>query len=325
MASIWVYLEKGNAGLSKASLEVLGEARRQADALSAQVSAVMLGEGLTEAADQAGRSGADRLFLSDSGDFADQNPEALLPALISLLEGADADYLFLPVNVRCRELSARLSAQFGSGLAADVTAISAEEGQLKFTRPIYAGKALETVSLEGKPAIATLRPNLFSAAEEDASRDCGREDVPAGSVADLRSLVKEAVAGAMDKVSLQEATVIVSGGRGMKEGENFSLLEDLATTLGAAVGASRAAVDSGWRDHAEQVGQTGKTVSPVLYIACGISGAIQHLAGMSSSRTIVAINKDPEAPIFKVADYGIVGDLFEVVPLLTEEFRKVLS
>ena len=323
MANIWVYLEKGPSGISKPSLEALGEARRRAG--SGEVTAVLIGKALDDASAIAGRSGADKVLTADADRFAEFNLEAQVHTMSQALGGADIDYLFMPVSTHSRELSARLAMALNSGLAVDVTAIEEKDGGLQFTRPIFGGKALETVTLVGSPAIVTLRPNLFQAADEDPA---GSASVEALSVSDpegLRTLVKEAVAAALDKVPLQEAKVIVAGGRGMKGPENFKLLEDLAELLGAAVGASRAAVDAGWCEHGIQVGQTGKTVSPVLYIACGISGAIQHLAGMSSSRYIVAVNKDPEAPIFKVADYGIEGDLFEVLPLLTEEFKKALA
>ena len=325
MASIFVYLEMGPQGLSKPSLESLGEARRRADAGGGSVTALLFGKDISEAAALAGRCGADQVIMAEGEAYADFNLTVHFHAALKALEGAGADFLFMPVSTHTRELASQLAAKFDSGLAMDVTAIDEEGGQLRFTRPIHAGKALETVTLSGQPGIATLRPNLFQALDEDAGRSAGTAPLAAEAPADLRIAVKEAVAAALDKVPLQEARVIVSGGRGMKGPENFKVLEDLAETLGAAVGASRAAVDAGWRDHADQVGQTGKTVSPVLYIACGISGAIQHLAGMSSSRYIVAINKDSEAPIFSVADYGIVGDLFDVVPLLNEEFKKALG
>ena len=330
MATIWVYLETAGGRLSKGALEALGEARRQADAGGGSVTGLLIGSGVQELAGWAGQHGADKVLVADDAAHADFNLEAHTRLAISALEndgaGGDADLLLMSVGTHTRELASRLAAHFGSGLAADCIALQADGGEFLFKRPIYGGKAYETVALTGKPAIATLRPNNFAALEADAGRSAEVETLDAGlDAGSLGLVVKEAVAAAADKVPLTEATVIVSGGRGMKGPENYTLIEDLAEVLGAAVGASRAAVDSGWRPHSDQVGQTGKTVSPVLYIACGISGAIQHLAGMSSSRFIVAVNKDPEAPIFKVADYGIVGDLFEVVPLLTEEFKKAMA
>jgi electron transfer flavoprotein alpha subunit len=326
MASIWVYLEISGGEISKASLEALGEARRQADAGGGEVSALLIGSGVSALAEPASRHGADRVLVADDPDYADFNLEVHTHLVARALAGADAELLLMSVSTHSRELSARLAASLDVGLAADCTAIEGNGAERLYTRPIYAGKAFEKVSLAGSPAVATLRPNNFAALEPDAGRGVTVENLSdKPDAAALRSAVKEAVATAAGKVPLGEATIIVSGGRGMKGPENYGILEELAELLGAAVGASRAAVDAGWRSHNDQVGQTGKTVSPVLYIACGISGAIQHLAGMSSSRFIVAVNKDADAPIFKVADYGIVGDLFEVVPLLKDEFEKALA
>ncbi len=326
MAVIWVYLETKGQALSKGSLEALGEARRQADATGGSVTAMLIGAGVAPLAATAGAQGADRVILAEDAAYADFNLEMHTQLAGRALAGGEAELLLMTVSTHTRELAARLAAQLGTGLAADCVELIREGDTLLFKRPIYAGKAFETIALSGKPAIATLRPNNFAAMAPEPGRQAAVQPL-AGTLdpAGLRLVVKEAVAAAADRVPLAEASIIVSGGRGVKGPEHFALIEGLAAVLGAAVGASRAVVDAGWRPHAEQVGQTGKTVSPVLYIACGISGAIQHLAGMSSSRFIVAINKDPEAPIFKVADYGIVGDLFEVLPLLTEEFKRVLS
>jgi electron transfer flavoprotein alpha subunit len=194
------------------------------------------------------------------------------------------------------------------------------------TRPVYSAKAVIKVACKDKPQMATIRPNVLVPGEPDAAASAEVVKVPVSlSDADIRTVVKDVLKSAGGKVELTEANVIVAGGRGMKGPDEFKILEELAGVLGAAVGASRAAVDAGWRDHHDQVGQTGKVVNPSLYIACGISGSIQHLAGMKTSKVIVAVNKDPEAPIFKVANYGIVGDLFKVVPVMTEEFKKMLA
>jgi len=223
-----------------------------------------------------------------------------------------------------RDLAPRVAARLGVGLAADCTALAVEEGRLVATRPVYAGKARQRVAFTGTPALVSLRPKIFSPAPPQngggATVTPLAADYDAGAA---RARVREVKATSAGKVDLTEAEIIVSGGRGLKGPEHFDIIEALALTLGATVGASRAVVDAGWRPHGDQVGQTGKTVSPKLYVAVAISGAIQHLAGMSSSRCIVAINKDPEAPIFKVADYGVVGDAFEVVPALTEAIRKL--
>ena len=214
-----------------------------------------------------------------------------------------------------------------TGLAADCTALDVKDGKLVATRPMYAGKVLaEVVCPDTTPQIASVRPNVFSVADPDESLSAEVIKVDAEmSSEELRTRVKEVIRAAGATIDLTEAQIIVSGGRGVGGAEKFKILEELAEVLGGAVGASRSAVDAGWRDHQFQVGQTGKTVSPVLYIACGISGAIQHLAGMKTSKVIVAVNKDPEAPIFKVADYGIVADLFDVVPILREEAKKLLA
>jgi electron transfer flavoprotein alpha subunit len=222
-----------------------------------------------------------------------------------------------------KDLAPRVAARLGAGLAADCIAVAVEGGRLVATRPVFAGKAQQKVAFPGRPALLSLRPKVFPAAA-GAGRTARVETLEiAWSPADARARVRSVEAAAGGSVDLTEAEIIVSGGRGLKGPEHFKVIEALAEALGATVGASRAVVDAGWRPHADQVGQTGKTVSPKLYVAIGISGAIQHLAGMSSSRCIVAINKDPEAPIFKIADYGIVGDLFEVVPALTEEVKKL--
>jgi electron transfer flavoprotein alpha subunit len=225
-----------------------------------------------------------------------------------------------------RDLAPAAAAGLDTAVAADCTGLAVDGGRLLIRRPVFAGKAVLTCRFAQPPAVVTLRPNVFAAAPPDPSRTAAVEPLPvAWEERDFAASVKEVKAVPAKRPELTEAAAIVSGGRGMKGPEHFHLIEALADSLGAAVGASRAVVDAGWRPHAEQVGQTGKTVSPNLYIACGISGAIQHLAGMSSSKVIVAVNRDPEAPIFKVATYGIVGDAFEVVPALTAEFKRALG
>jgi electron transfer flavoprotein alpha subunit len=223
-----------------------------------------------------------------------------------------------------KDLAPRVAARVGAGLVSDVVKLGVDGGRLKARRPMYAGKAFATVEWTGEPQMATLRPNVFPLSPPEAARKF-ETVTPSVDVANQRAKVVKVEATASGKIELTEAQIIVSGGRGLKGPENFKLVEELAAALGAAVGASRAIVDAGWVDHHFQVGQTGKTVSPSLYIAAGISGAIQHLAGMSSSKVIVAINKDPDAPIFKVADYGIVGDVFEILPRLTEAVKASLA
>jgi electron transfer flavoprotein alpha subunit len=222
-----------------------------------------------------------------------------------------------------KDMAPRLAARTGAGLVSDCVALAIKDGRLEARRPMYAGKLYATVRWEGEPQMATLRPNVFPLGPRDASR---KAQVVTGTVStDARARVTAVHATAEGRVELGEAQIIVSGGRGLRGPEHFHLVQSLADAFGAAVGASRAIVDAGWVDHQIQVGQTGKTVSPTLYIACGISGAIQHLAGMSSSKYIVAINKDPDAPIFKVANYGLVGDVFEIVPRLTEAAKAYFA
>jgi electron transfer flavoprotein alpha subunit len=232
--------------------------------------------------------------------------------------------VLFPASAMGRDLAPRVAARLGVGLAADATALAIEGGRLIATRPVYAGKAIQRVAFPRTPAVASLRPKVFASAVPTSGRKAAVSplEVPLAP-GDARARVREVVATAAGKLDLTEAEIIVSGGRGMKGPEHFDIIENLAAALGATVGASRAVVDAGWRPHGDQVGQTGKTVSPKLYVAVAISGAIQHLAGMSSSRCIVAINKEPEAPIFKVADYGVVGDAFEVVPALTEAVKQL--
>ena len=227
-------------------------------------------------------------------------------------------------SVEGKDLSARLSARLDVGMAQDCTEFSIEDGNLVAIRPIYAGKAYAKVGFENSwPQMATARPNVMALNEPDASKSAEIIDASFSlDDGDLKTRVVEAIKDESGKVDLTEADKIVAGGRGVKNAEGFKVLEDLADVMGASVGASRSAVDEGWRVHADQVGQTGKVVSPNLYIACGISGAIQHMPGMSTSKAIVAVNKDPDAAIFQKADYGIVGDLFDVVPALTEEVKK---
>jgi electron transfer flavoprotein alpha subunit len=278
----------------------------------------VFGSGIGEAAADLGRYGAARIIVADDTALAEYTVDAYANVADDVIGQVNPKVVIIGASTQGKELSARLSARLDVALASDCVALKMESDQLVATRPMYGGKILAQVALSGAPAIVALRPNIFSA--EEAPADGAVEKVSA-DVGSVRARVKSTQLET-GKIDLTEAEVVVSGGRGMG-GADYTAIEALADTLGAAVGASRSAVDEGWRPASDQVGQTGKTVSPNLYIACGISGAIQHLAGMSSSKVIVAINKDPEAPIFTKADYGIVGDLFEVVPALTEEIKKV--
>jgi electron transfer flavoprotein alpha subunit len=314
MAVILTFAETRDGRLRRASLEVVSEGRRLAGALGATVSAVLVGPGGEGLAAELAAYGADRVHLYDDGGFGAYATEAYARALAHAIGEATPSVVLVPYTAMGRDLAPRVAARVEAGLVSDCVSLEVKGGRLVARRPMYAGKAYATVEWTGEPQMATLRPNVFALGTPDATRQTA---VVRGAVdASARAKVKEVRATAQGKVQLSEAQIIVSGGRGLKGPENFHLVESLAEAMGAAVGASRAVVDAGWVDHQMQVGQTGKTVSPTLYVACGISGAIQHLAGMSSSKYIVAVNKDADAPIFKVANYGILGDVFEVLPKL---------
>jgi electron transfer flavoprotein alpha subunit len=316
MPVILTFAEQRDGKLRRASLEVVSEARRLASGLGATVSAVLVGPGSEGLAGELASYGADEVRVFDDAAFGAYATESWARALSQAVADTKASVVLVPFTSMGKDLAPRLAAKAGAGLASDCVALEAKGGRLVARRPMYAGKAYATVEWAGEPQVATLRPNVFPLGAPDPSR---KATLVKGSVdAAARARVTAVRATAQGKVQLTEAQIIVSGGRGLKGPENFHLVEGLADALGAAVGASRAVVDAGWVDHQVQVGQTGKTVSPTLYVACGISGAIQHLAGMSSSKYIVAVNKDPDAPIFKVANYGILGDVFEVLPKLAE-------
>jgi len=313
---ILVFCETKDGAIRKPSLEALSEARRLAG--DSKVAALFVGDGIS-GAEGASDFGADTIIKIESPTLSSFSSDLFASAISGAAKAKDANILLLAATSIGKDVAPRVAARLGAGLAADVTALSMKNGKLQATRPIYAGKALATVDFATEIQIATTRPNVFALAK--VPREGSMETLPAPSEG-FKAIVKEIIAKGSEKQDLTEADIIVSGGRGMKDGVNFKLLEELAEAFGGVVGASRAAVDAGWGiPHSSQVGQTGKVVSPTLYIACGISGAIQHLAGISGSKFIVAINKDPEAPIFKVADYGIVGDLFEVVPELTKSIK----
>ena len=316
MGVILTFAEQRDGKLRCASLETASEARRLAGPLAASVTTVVIGPGSEALAAELTAQGADRVVVFDDPAFGSYATESYARALAQATSEAKPSVVLVPFTAMGKDLAPRVAAKIGAGLVSDCVALEVKDGRLIARRPMYAGKAYATVEWTGEPQMATLRPNVFPLGPKDASRPV---DLVRGAAdASARAKVTGVSATSQGKVQLSEAQIIVSGGRGLKGPENFHLVESLAEALGAAVGASRAIVDAGWVDHQLQVGQTGRTVSPSLYVACGISGAIQHLAGMSSSKYIVAINKDKDAPIFKVADYGIVGDLFEVLPRLTE-------
>jgi len=323
---VWAIAEQRDGEIRKISYEVVSEGRRLADALGQPLTAVLLGSGIKSKASQLAQYGADRVLVADDPRLEPYTTDAYVSVLTQLAKEGGPAVLLMGASVQGKDLAARLSASLGVGMAQDCMAFSVEGGNLIANRPIYAGKAYANLTFQDSwPQMATARPNVMKINEPDPSRSA--EVVDAAFTLDaagLRTRVVDTIKDTSGKVDLTEADKIVSGGRGMKGPENYTILEELADLIGATVGASRSAVDAGWRPHKDQVGQTGKVVSPNLYIACGISGAIQHLAGMSTSKVIVAINKDPDAPIFQKADYGVVGDLFEVVPALTQEVKKYL-
>ncbi len=321
MSNVLAVLEQRDGALRKVSHEVVTGARRLADALGGSVDALVLASGAVRGAEQVGRFGADRVITLTNAAFGLYAPEGYARAIAERVKSGTYGAVAFAASATGKDLAPRVAARLGRPLAQDVTDFGVEGGAVTVTRPVYAGKALLKLKITGAPAVISLRPSVFTPVERPKA---GAQETAAAGGSAGRVVVKQIKAAEAGTLDVAEAPIIVSGGRGLKEPANFKVLEELAAAFAgrAAVGASRAVVDAGWRPHAEQVGQTGKTVSPTLYVAVGISGAIQHLAGMRTSKVIVAINKDKDAPIFKVADYGIVGDLFEVVPKLTEEIKK---
>jgi electron transfer flavoprotein alpha subunit len=310
--------EQRDGKFRKISYEVVSEGRRIADGLSAQLTAVVIGSGVEALVEEIKKYGPDRIVALDDPGLADFRTDAYTQAIASVVQPLAPAVIVTGASMQGKDLAARLAARLNAGLAMDCTGIALQNGVLTYTRPMFGGKILADVQIQGTPQIVAVRPNVMSSAI------LAKESVvekPAVQMGEVKTVVADKVMDAGSKVELTEADVIVSGGRGTAG--NFAPVEELAAVMGGAVGASRSAVDEGWRKHGDQVGQTGKVVSPALYIACGISGAIQHLAGMSSSKAIVAINKDPEAPIFSKADYGIVGDIFQILPAITTAVKKL--
>jgi electron transfer flavoprotein alpha subunit len=324
MAAIFAFAEAREGELRKVGFEAVTAARHVAGELGGEVHAVLLGgAGIRERASELAKYGADRIFVAEDEALANYSAEGYRQVVADFIREHGCEVAIFPGSALGKDLAPRVAARLGAGYAADCTGLEVDGGEVVATRPRYAGKVFSRVRFAAKPAVVSVRPNVFTPTQRPAAGEVETLQVSLDA-ASFGAVVREVRAAAGEKLDVAEAPTIVSGGRGLRDPEQFKLLEELAEALGnAAVGASRAVVDAGWRPHAEQVGQTGKTVAPTLYFAIGISGAIQHLAGMRTSKYIVAINKDPEAPIFKVADYGIVGDLFEVVPRLTEELRKL--
>lgn len=323
---IWIIIEQNKLEIRKVSLELLSQGRILADQTKEPLVAVILGKGVKDIAHKVATYGADKVIIIDDEKLADYTTGAYTSVLNQLIKKEEPQAVLLGNTAVGKDLAPRLAQRLGVGMASDCTGMTTDtESFLTFKRPIYGGKAFAEVATKVRPVMATIRPNTFPIAAPDEARNAEVVvETATIDASDLRAILKEIVIAASQRPELIEANIIISGGRGMKGPENYVILEECADVIGAAVGASRAAVDAGWIEQKFQVGQTGKTVSPTLYIACGISGAIQHLAGMGSSKVIIAINKDPEANIFNLADYGIVGDLFEIVPLLTQEFKKLV-
>lgn len=319
---VLVLAEMRDGELRNVSFEAIAAAKIVAN--GGEVVATVFGDHVGEAANQLIQYGADRVVKVENNDLKEYTTDAYQQALLQVLDAEQPEGLVLGHTSLGKDLSPRIAMKLQAGLISDAINVEVDGDDVIFTRPIYSGKAFEKKKFEEGMVLATVRPNNIAPLEKDESRT-GEVSSLSVEIKDLRTIVKEVVRKSTGGVDLSEAKIIVAGGRGVKSKEGFKPLEELAEVLGAAVGASRGACDAEYCDYSLQIGQTGKVVTPDLYIAVGLSGAIQHLAGMSNSKVIVAINKDPEAPIFEVADYGIVGDLFEVVPLLIEEFKTVVA
>jgi electron transfer flavoprotein alpha subunit len=317
MTKVLVLAEAKNGKLRNVSFEVLTVAERIAN--DGEIAAVVFGSDAEKYREDLAKYGAQKVYIVENEELNQYTPDGYKQALVNVIDEVQPEVVLTGHTSIGKDIFPRVAARLNAAVISDCIEVEAEE-RIIFTRPIYSGKAFERKEITDGLVMATIRPNNIEAVENKAAGETIKLLV---EIKDLRTVVREVVKKASGRVDLTEAKVIISGGRGVKSSEGFNPLQELADVLGGAVGASRAACDAGYCDYSLQIGQTGKVVTPDLYIACGISGAIQHLAGMSSSKVIVAINKDPEANIFHIADFGIVGDLFEVVPLLTEEFKKV--
>lgn len=319
---ILVLAEERDGALRNVTFEAIAAAKKINPA--SQVAVACLGAKADQFVQELGFYGADQVLVVKDEQLSAYTTDAYSQAFLQIIDEVKPEALVIGHTSLGKDLSPRLAAKLGVGLIADCTAIENDGGQPVFVRPIYSGKAFAKKQFKDGLPFITIRPNNIPALERNESLTAEVRELQV-ELKDIRTIIKEVVRKTTGGVDLSEARIIVSGGRGVKSADGFKPLQELADVLGAAVGASRGACDADYCDYSLQIGQTGKVVTPDLYIACGISGAIQHLAGMSNSKVIIAINKDPEAEIFKVADYGIVGDLFEIVPLLTEEFKKILN
>lgn len=323
---VWVYIEHADGQARNVGFELLGEGRKLADSMGQKLAGIIVGDKVEQLVKAVFANGADKVYLVEGKEFAKYTTDAYTAVFTDLITDYKPSVILMGATINGRDLGPRVACRVGTGLTADCTDLGIDEqtGLVAWTRPAFGGNIMATILCpEHRPQMGTVRPNVFKRPQPDFGRT--GEVIRVSSTVKpeaIRTKVIEAVQVCTGSCNLEESEIIVSGGRGMGKPENFVLIEELAAVLGGAVGASRAVIDAGWKPHPHQVGQTGKTVGPKVYIACGISGAIQHVAGMSSSDTIIAINKDADAPIFKVADYGIVGDVMEVLPALTEEFKK---
>lgn len=324
MGKILAFIEARDNKIKNSGFETASVAVKLAGETGREAVAFIIGSSVSAAASELGAFGINKAVVAEDARFEKYSTTAYSKIIAQACKEADADVLILSATSMGKDVAPRVSAILGAGLVVDCTEIKSENGEIIATRPVYAGKAFVDVKVNSPVKMFSLRPNVFKPEKKEGITTEVVKVTPAISDSDFASQVKEVVVSS-EKLDVTEADIVVSGGRGLKGPENYHLVEELAKVLGGAHGASRAIVDAGWRPHGEQVGQTGKTVAPSLYIAVGISGAIQHLAGMSSSKCIVAINKDKDAPIFQVADYGIVADALEIMPALIEECKKVLA
>ncbi|MEQ8173597.1 MAG: electron transfer flavoprotein subunit alpha/FixB family protein [Syntrophomonadaceae bacterium] len=317
MAGTWIFVEQRDGNVRKVTYEMLSDAKKYGD----EVSAVVFGKGVEGLASEFAKFGADKVYVVEDDVFANYNTGAFVAQMVAMINEFKPNAVLFAHSFNGRDFASRLAQKLDAGLATDAIKAEISAGKGVFTRSIYAGKALAKVEITTSPILATIRPGVFEVGGTAAAGAVVKPAV-AASAGDVYQTVKSFVPTVSARPELNEAAVVISGGRGCKGPDGIKLVENLADMLGAAVGGSRAAIDSGWLGHELQVGQTGKVVNPNLYIAAGISGAIQHLAGMSSSKFIAAINTDTEAPIFNVSDFGVVADLFKVIPIVMTELKK---
>ncbi|WP_371363988.1 Caffeyl-CoA reductase-Etf complex subunit CarE [Sporomusa rhizae] len=326
---VWVYIEQVKGTIRNVSHELLGEGRKLANAMGQELAAVLIGQDVASLTKDIFASGADKIYLVEGPEFKHYSTDGYTITLTDLINTYRPSVILMGATNDGRDLGPRVACRVGTGLTADCTNLDIDEatGLVAWTRPAFGGNIMATILCpDHRPQMGTVRPKVFKRPEQDFSRTGEIVKVVSKvNLEDIRTKLIDVIQVCTASCNLEEAEIIVSGGRGMCKPENFTLIEELAKVLGGAIGASRAAVDAGWIPALNQVGQTGKTVGPKVYFACGISGAIQHLAGMSSSDIVIAINKDADAPIFKTADYGIVGDVLEVIPALITEFKKIKS